>query len=340
MRPAYLLGLGLLLLACQRPDLHRLDEVLYVRHAGADMPAYVHGNGAEKVFLIVLHGAGSFGLAFRDGAFTQELETRYAVVYWDQRGQSMAQGHYDRPEDIVSLMASDVEALVAVLQHHYGDDIRLFLLGHSWGGALGTTVLLRPGQQERFRGWIAVDAAHDFPFAGTARRRLLLDICAERLAAGAEPEAWEALQTQVAALDSVAEADYQPMLDLGLAVSRRLVTEEVVPTGRSGTILRRAVFDNNPLTWQVSAALNQPFAVARDQGYSLTDQLGDIHLPSLLLWGKYDISVPPTLGADALRRLGSSDKTLVLFDRSIHHPHDTEPEAFARAVVAFIERLK
>ncbi|RMG69745.1 MAG: alpha/beta fold hydrolase, partial [Bacteroidetes bacterium] len=162
-------------LACQGPHHEMVHETLYLRHAGADMPTYVHGNAAEKVFLIVLHGAGSYGLAFRDGAFTAELEPRYAVVYWDQRGQSMAQGHYDRPEDIVSLMAGDVEALVAVLKHHYGKDIHLFLLGHSWGGALGTSVLVRPGRQDWFRGWIAVDAAHDFPFAGTARRRLLLD---------------------------------------------------------------------------------------------------------------------------------------------------------------------
>jgi hypothetical protein len=43
-----------------------LDETIYVRHKGADMPAYVHGNADDKVFLVAIHGAGSFGLSYRD----------------------------------------------------------------------------------------------------------------------------------------------------------------------------------------------------------------------------------------------------------------------------------
>ena len=120
------LGILLSLSSCQKTSSFTLSETVYVRHQGADMPAYIHGNSEDKVFIIVLHGAGSFGLAFRDGAFTSELEKRYAVVYWDQRGQSMAQGRYSKPEDVVELMAEDVMALVAVLKHKYGEDIKLF----------------------------------------------------------------------------------------------------------------------------------------------------------------------------------------------------------------------
>src|SRR6056297_1168647 len=98
----------LLIASCQQEDGNRIDEVLHVRHKGADMPAYVHGNADKNVFLVVLHGAGSYGLAFRDGAFTESLEEEYVMVYWDQRGQGMSQGHYDPPGDLVGLMAEDV----------------------------------------------------------------------------------------------------------------------------------------------------------------------------------------------------------------------------------------
>lgn len=75
--------------ACQPQDQAALHETIYIRNEGADMPAYIRGNPREKVFILVLHGAGSFGLAFREGIFPAELEKDYAVAYWDQRGQSV-----------------------------------------------------------------------------------------------------------------------------------------------------------------------------------------------------------------------------------------------------------
>jgi pimeloyl-ACP methyl ester carboxylesterase len=331
---------GFILPGCQTKESFILSETLYVRHQGADMPAYVHGNPKAKVFVIVLHGAGSFGLAFRDGIFTSQLEKKYAMVYWDQRGQSMAQGHYSQPADVIDLMADDVVALVAVLKHKYGEDIDLFLMGHSWGGLLGTTVLLKENQQSLFKGWIGVDAAHDIPFGGRARRSLYLDMAEEQIAAGNFVEEWEAFREEIIPLDSTSEEDYQVILRKGLVAHELLLAADAVNRGGSNEKVRRTVFENNPVTWQVSAFFNQPIQEAIDREYSLSEQLGRITIPTLLLWGKYDFSVPPVLGYDALRRLGSTDKKLVIFNRSVHHPQDTEPEKFGQEVVDFIDRIK
>jgi len=35
--------------------------------------------------------------------------------------------------------------------------------------------------------------------------------------------------------------------------------------------------------------------------------------------------------------LGSARKSLVIFDQSIHHPHDTEPVKFSDTLIPFIE---
>jgi pimeloyl-ACP methyl ester carboxylesterase len=315
-----------------------LDEVFYVRHEGADMPAYVHGNAENKTFLLVLHGAGSFGLAFRDGAFTEELEKRYVVVYWDQRGQSMSQGSYGAPEDLIDLMAEDVLALVRVLKHKYGADIKLFLLGHSWGGALGTTVLLKEQQQSQFQGWISVDGAHDFPLAIQSRKKLILNIAEEQIATGQGIAAWQKIQEAVSNLDP--EEDYEAILGQARETMKLLVERGLVPTSGSSAKLYRALIDNNPIHWLVGDFFNPPVAVAQEQNYSLTGRLPEIQIPSLLLWGKYDVSVPPVLGFEALQRIGSPDKKLVVFEKSIHHPHDTEPEKFAAEVVDFVEKYR
>ncbi len=110
---AILLVTLLTITGCSKTEF-RLDEVIHIRHQGADMPAYIHGNSESEIFIVVLHGAGSFGLSFRDGAFTEDLEENYVVVHWDQRGQGMSQGRYGQTDDLVNLMAEDVIALATL----------------------------------------------------------------------------------------------------------------------------------------------------------------------------------------------------------------------------------
>jgi len=50
--------------------------------------------------------------------------------------------------------------------------------------------------------------------------------------------------------------------------------------------------------------------------------------------------VPSRLGEDAYSFVTSTDKKLILFDKSGHFPMDNEPEKFVQAVSAFIERNK
>ena len=62
----FILFISLLgLFACQKDVIltEQMDESFYVRTNHADIPAYVYGNGASKVFVILLHGGpGGSGL--------------------------------------------------------------------------------------------------------------------------------------------------------------------------------------------------------------------------------------------------------------------------------------
>lgn len=341
MKQLFFLFVGIALLSCQTQELGSLHETIHVRHQGADMPAYVRGNATDSVFLVVLHGAGSFGLAFREGIFQSDLEQEYAVVYWDQRGQSMAQGHYDKPEDLISLMVEDVNALVRTLKHKYGPNITLFLFGHSWGGALGTSVLLTKEYQSNFAGWIDLDGIHDFPQAETARKRLLETTAMEQIALGNSVNEWNTLLEEMEAKDSTEEGYYESLLYLaldGMAALREdgMLLPEVV----GSDLLHQTIIANNPIHWRVSDFFHKPFEAGKAIDYSLTDRLHEIKIPVLLLWGKYDFSVPPALGVSAMDRLGSADKRLVIFERSAHNPLLSEPHEVLPEIRMFIERNK
>jgi len=315
----------------------RISEVVYVRHQGADMPAYIHGNPDSDIFLIVLHGAGSFGLAFRDGAFTDLLEENYVVVYWDQRGQGMAQGHYKKPGDLVNLMAKDVKALTEVLGEKYGPDKEFFLLGHSWGGLLGATALLDPELQQKFNGWICVDGAVDLQRATEARFNTIVMIANEQISLGNDTTAWKKLRDGITELDPNADENYAAILGYAKKTMNLLQTTGIIESTTNEEKIYRTLMDNNPFTWQVSNFFNKPVNVAIEENYSVMDRLDEIKIPSLLIYGKYDVSVPASIGYAAYDSLGSSTKAFAVFDHSIHHPMDTEPGKFGILVFDFIE---
>ena len=71
-----------------------------------------------------------------------------------------------------------------------------------------------------------------------------------------------------------------------------------------------------------------------------SDQLGKIVIPTILLWGKYDFTVPPGVANDALDHLSSSYKKLIIFSNSGHRPMQTESIALQNEIINFAELFK
>ena len=173
----FLLIVVLITFSCQKDDYSLVSDAFRVRNGNADMPVYVHGNNSEYIYIIFIHGGpGDSGYANRAGKAATELENKYVMVYWDQRGQGMSEGKYDSEDITIDIMAEDLHALILVLKSKYGDDCNFFLLGHSWGGTLGTAYLLKNDYQNEITGWIEVDGSHDFPKINIETIKMFLDI--------------------------------------------------------------------------------------------------------------------------------------------------------------------
>jgi len=330
----------LLLVSCSKDDSIAIDDTFFLRHQGADMPVYVNGNRESKIFVIVLHGAGSFGLSFRNGAFTEHLEQEFAFVYWDQRGQGTSQGHYSKPENIIELMASDIVALVGVLKEKYGEDINLFLMGHSLGGMLGLEALLKQGLQSEIRGWISLSGAHDFELTRTARAMILYGVADQQIEAGNSVSEWEEIQEELKQITDINVDDsYNLVLSLVPRASSLIEKDGIVTTEKPSGLAGTTIFQNNPLTWQISHLFNQPVNYAVENNYSLSEYLPNLTIPSVWMYGLYDFSVPIYVGGDGYQRAGSFDKEFIIFEKSMHHPHYTESDYFAERVYSFINGI-
>ncbi|MFK7971138.1 MAG: alpha/beta fold hydrolase [Bacteroidia bacterium] len=334
--------LALIISSCSKEEinLNELDETIYVRHKNADMPAYIHGNASEKVFLIILHGGpGGTGLSYRVNAIRNEVEKNNAVVYFDQRGSGNAQGQYSEEDISIDLMAEDVLALAKVIRTKFGDDSKLFLMGHSWGGTLGPAVLLK--NQDEFLGWIDLDGAHNHADFFDEYRAVLTTSANEQIALGNSVDYWQNVLDQVQEIGPTNNTINQLRLNS--------ITNTTAPILIEDNIINeyRRDFGNdhpkeglNKLLWNQRLIGNiLDFQKGLGQ-VSFKDSLPKITIPSLVLWGKHDYAVPLVFAHEAYDNLGSSDKELFIFERSGHCPHLSEPDLLGDKLIEFINKHK
>jgi pimeloyl-ACP methyl ester carboxylesterase len=71
-----------------------------------------------------------------------------------------------------------------------------------------------------------------------------------------------------------------------------------------------------------------------------SDQLYKIKIPSLLLWGQFDFTVPPAVGEDGIENLGSSNKKLVFFPHSGHRPMETDTDSVENEIIHFVDDVE
>lgn len=335
---AFIVLAVLSIFSCSKDDdLSNLSDTLFVRHKDADMPAYIHGNASEKVFLITLHGGpGGLGLGLRSTAF-KSIENTYAVVYFDQRGSGMSQGSYSENGITIDIMAEDVLALVNVLKHKYGSESRFFLLGHSWGVTLGTATILK--DQNRFSGWIPVDGTHNPKDLYVEYIANFERVATEQVEIGNSISFWESVNDLVLDVNTTFNRnDIARLNSRAFDAEEKLVSDNFInrPDGSGDTFFKYNLITSFWNIGNIQSIIDPPI-----QGIlSYTERLPEITIPSLILSGKHDMVVPPSVAEEAFDNLGSSKKELIIFERSGHSPMFSEANLFAEEIIRFMEQNK
>lgn len=330
------------LISCQKEGQldTQMEETLYLRSGGNDMPAFVRGNGESKVFILVLHGGpGGNGLEYRSGSYAEQLEEKYAMVYWDQRHQGNSQGHLTDEEVTLDAMVDDTYHMIRLLKTHYGEDISVFLFGHSWGGTLGTAFMLKNNYQDEVAGWIEANGAHDIPMLNVELVKMIQVIGGEEIEKGNNVQDWQEMVDFANSLDTnnIAFEDGSTLNGYAHRIEGlldQIKTSEDEPV----SIMQYLFFSpSNPMTSGMTG-LQLPDSFQREvEETALTDRLNEINRPTLLLWGKYDFVVPPALGYSAYERIGTSEKYLKIYEHSAHSPMNNEPDLFVQDIVEFVE---
>ncbi len=311
----------------------QLSDEYYLRHKGADLPVWVRGNASSSSFIIFLHG-GPGGSSMLDALSRtlRDVTDAHPIVFYDQRLSGFAHGERNIDNLSADQMTEDLDVVVEFVKKTYNPE-QIFLMGHSWGGFLGTAYLANPTYRAKITGWIDVAGAHSFPLTWQAEKNLVKAYADSMVAAGEEVKYW------------------QKYLDWHQTTTELKEVEDLLFVNRyahgiDGNPDAEEAYEFPAITW----ILSSPAALTSSQNLiieGLSDLLvsdplvpvmNQITTPSLFLFGKYDAVVPPAVGEAAFQQIGTpaEDKFYVLLEEEGHSMWSVNPSRFAQEVTAFV----
>ena len=211
-----------------------LNDQFYIRNNEADMPVTVRGNKMSKNIILYLHGGpgGESQSNIFSNSFLQ-LQEKYKIAFLDQRQQGNAHGHIKLRNIKFEKFTEDVYLLINVLKKKYGPDSSIFLLGHSWGGTLGTGFMINESYQKEVAGYIQVAGAYDLPLLCKSVIDMVNAVGQEEIEKNKHVSQWKDILENIKQYDR-ANLTSDDILNLGafaeeILINKQLLTQEVNP---------------------------------------------------------------------------------------------------------------
>ena len=267
-----------------------------------------------KLPLLCLHGGPG---ASHD--YLEPLEAMAAigrrVIFYDQLGA----GNSDHPHNpslwTVSLFVEEL----GVVRQALGLE-RLHILGQSWGGMLGMEYALT--QPQGLASLIVADSPASIPQWVAEANRLR-----EQL----PPDIQETLLRHEAAGTTDDPAYQKAML---VFYHRHVCQLDPWPDCVNRTFEKLA---KNPEVYNTMNGPSEFHVIGVLKDWDIVDRLGEIHVPTLVISGRYDEATPAI--AETVHR-GIPGSEWVLFEDSSHMPHVEEPERYMQVLTNFLERIE
>jgi len=339
-----ILAIGLMLIAgaCEKSEFITDGDFFHLDNDGAKMPVWVKGNFNSDVILVTVHGGpGDSGMAFSISPGFKLLEDDYMIVYWDQRFSGMSQGHTDLSTMNPDQFIEDTEKIVQLIQQKYPGK-KLFMLGHSWGGQLSAGYLGRDNHASNFKGWIDLNGSIYAELEAQLMKGWILERVPAKLA---EPEAdtefwqfiidWYEANPNPGNYSAPEPYWYASALSGDVYDLERYYELMKIPYGE---LIFNSMFS---MSYYVNA-FGRTEDIAPWDELDYTQELGNIYIPALMLWGADDGIVPAGVADYVYNHLGTdpSMKEVVKIPECGHGPFAEYPEIFYQEVANFIETYK
>ena len=330
-----------LTLSCH-DDPYRDGDFFFLVNKNASMPVTVRGNRGSGIFVLFIHG-GPGGSALQKVGLPafNDLENSYATVFWDQRGSGSSEGNSSESLLTLTQFVEDLDKLVDLIRAKYGAP-EIFLMGHSWGGCLGTAYLLDPARASKIKGWIEVDGAHNNPKGDSLSMNFVTSFAQQQVSQGMDADFWNYVLGWYLKNPNFTsdQLEHYAFVEKANGYVHDPTVQRVPATfpGYSFDYIFNSSADASMALTNYNHVIKH-FIIS---DIDLTSEMKNIKLPALIVWGKEDSIIPYPMAQHAFNALGtlSSRKSIVTLPNSGHVGFYEEPDLFANSVRLFIEANK
>lgn len=346
MKPFSFFIISLVLLtSCQKESITiglNVSDTFYVENNGAAMRVLVEGNTESNTFLLFVHGGpGTSSFFYNTDYISNNIEDKYACVYWDERNAGASQGNANGDNLNLKQMTDDLKKVILVLKSRYGKDVSVFILGHSFGGLLTSSFMTADNNQTMVKGWIFADGSHNYSLNDSLTRQMLLDLGQEQIALNKNIDKWSPIIEYCNEHTANFSIEESNQLN-SYASDAETYFDEVKKIDLLETIKENAVKHDWPIT---SIFFNQKYSSNADFNKDLANiefssSLYKVTAPTLVLFGKYDFICPSELGNNLYNNISTSKKKIAISPISGHNIFYQDEFFFCNEVNAFIEENK
>ncbi|UCD38640.1 MAG: alpha/beta hydrolase [Fidelibacterota bacterium] len=337
----FLAGLSLFLFTCASTTPPIVDEVGAPVETGIAKFETVLLGGVEQSILIRTHDPANPVLLFLHGGpgspetpvvvhFNRELEKHFVVVNWDQRGAGKSFSRKIPKESFtIDQFIEDTHQLVTWLKQRFNHE-KIFLVGHSWGSALGTFVIER--YPEDFHAYVGVGQIVDLP-----RNELLTyEFVLEQARLTENRKAIRQLEK----IGYPENGEYRGGLKSTALQRKWLARFGGFWYGESSMKSMIQVYNRSPEYTSLDMlkfvkGAQRSLILLKDEvmGINLIEQVPAVQVPVYFMIGRHDYIASFILAEEYFQHLQAPYKEFIWFDASAHSPPFEEPDKFNRLMI-------
>lgn len=306
-----------------------IDRKLKVNLGGLEQKIHIRTQDESLPVLLFLHGGP--GVCNRHGIFGEhsDLLDTFTMVCWDQRGTGGSYKGAKKEDLTIDRVVEDGAELIEWLCREFKKD-KIFIIGGSWGSALGTLLAYR--HPEHIAAYVGFGQMAD----GTKNEELSYKFALEEAKKAGDTKSVQALEELGAPVNGCYKGGYK-----GMMVQRNIMmkyggysknekkrsyfSSMVVPILRSGEyslsdlwgIIKGHVFVLETM-WPEVGALN------------LGKMCPEFKMPYYVFDGRLDQNTPAALVQEYFDSIKAPEKELIWFENSGHNPMNDEGERFKR----------
>lgn len=269
------------------------------------------GSDQEKTPLLILHGGPGAPHDYLENLEGLASDTQ-TVIFYDQLGC----GRSDHPDDPSLCQVSRFADEVGTMRQELGLR-QVHMLGQSWGGMLAIEYALR--QPTGLVSLILSNTTSSIPLWVKEANRLREEL----------PPEINATLLQHEMVGTTSDPEYIKAMDV-------FYTRHVCRISPMPEFVQRT-FDQMGFVYNYMNGPSEFHVIGVIKDWDRTDRLAEIHVPTLILSGRYDEATP--IINEVLHR-GIAGSEWVVFENSSHLSHVEEPELYMQTVRAFLDRVE